>query len=87
MNVSFVTLPKRISANYEVLIKHVLCFARIDVDKLPEFGGGTAPPDPHPVRLWLHTSHKLILSKNCFLSVRYNTPLNSTYFTQNGGSL
>ena len=54
MNVSFVTLPETyLSANYEVLIKHVLCFvrimslsARIDVDKLPELGGGQLPPDP-----------------------------------------
>ena len=45
-----------------VLLKHVLCFARImcrlsariHVDKLPELGGGHLPPlPPRPVRLWV----------------------------------
>ena len=62
MNVSFVTLPETYLSTLRGVNQTITCIvfcpnhfdsaARIDVDKLPELGGGaTDPPDPRPIRL------------------------------------
>ena len=60
MNVSFVTVPETYLSKLRGVNQTCIVFcpnnvdsARIDVDKLPELGGGQLPPPltPRPVRL------------------------------------